>query len=914
NTGTSSYFGGNETDYQALLAFKTKITQDPGNVLSSWNESLHFCQWEGVRCGRKHRRVTVLNLRSRKLVGSLSPYIGNLSFMRVIDLSNNTIGGKIHNEVGCLFRLQVLNLSSNSFQGEIPANLSHCANLESLDVRYNNLSGSFPMEFASLSKLAEFRTYKNYLTGGIPPFIGNLSSLQVLSLSCNVLGGQIPNTLGQLRSLEFLSLAENKLSGLIPPSLFNLSSIILLSLAVNELSGSLPADLFLTLPHLQGLQIYVNQFTGSLPTSLFNASELQFLEVGNNNFTGKVSVNFGGLQRLEKILINNNNLGSGDADELDFFKSLVNCSRMLPNVLGNLSTQLKCFVISNNLIFGEIPLGIGNWISMFHLWMDDNKFIGTIPRDIGNLQKLQRLHLNNNKLSGRLPITLGNLSLVRTIPSSIGKCKNLILLDLSQNNLSGTIPKQLFEISSLSISLNLARNFFIGSLPSKVGSLVHLAELDLSENKLSSEIPSRLSSCISLENLYMEGNFFQGIIPTSLSFSRGIQVMDFSRNKLLGPIPKFLENLSLKNLNLSFNDFEGEVPTKGVFANVSALSIVGNKRLCGGISKLKLPSVYQMLLKATDGFSTANLISVGSFGSMCKGILGEDGSIVAIKVLNLQRRGASRSLISKCETLKNIHHKNLVNIITSCSSMDFHGNDFKVLVYEFMPNENLENWLHDLEIDFGQVEIQNLNLLQKINVAIDVACALDYLHHHCPMPIVHCDLKPSNILFDYDMIAHVGDFGLAEFLLEQTNPKQSNTIGIRGTIGYTPLEYGLGSEVSTKGDVYSYGILLLEMITGKRPIDSMFDEGLNLHNYANVAWPNRVLEIADPKLLNNNDKVIGNHNCTSTNRTNECLISMVKLGLACSMELPQERWDISKAISELQLIRDINATCLAIQK
>ena len=140
NTGTSSYFGGNETDYQALLAFKTKITKDPGNVLSSWNDSLHLCQWEGVTCGHKHRRVTISNLMSRGLVGSLSPHMGNLSFVREIDLSNNTIGGKILDEVGRLFRLQLLALTNNSFQGEIPANLSHCPNLKYLSVGHNNLS------------------------------------------------------------------------------------------------------------------------------------------------------------------------------------------------------------------------------------------------------------------------------------------------------------------------------------------------------------------------------------------------------------------------------------------------------------------------------------------------------------------------------------------------------------------------------------------------------------------------------------------------------------------------------------------------------------------------------------------------------------------------------------------------------
>uniref|UniRef100_A0A7N2MS37 non-specific serine/threonine protein kinase n=1 Tax=Quercus lobata TaxID=97700 RepID=A0A7N2MS37_QUELO len=1010
---TSTYFGGNETDHQALLAFKTQITQDPENVFSSWNDSLHFCEWEGVTCGRKHRRVTVLDLQARGLVGSLSPYIGNLSFIREIVLNNNTIGGKIPDEVGRLFRLQVLWLSNNSFQGEIPANLSHCSNIKILRVGRNKLSGSIPKELASLSKLEFLALGINNLRGGIPPFIGKFSSLQVLSANENVFGGHIPDalgqlrslnllalhdnklsghipdTLGQLRSLTFLGLGGNKLSGLIPPSLYNLSSITFFGLQQNKLSGSLPTNLFLTLPHLQRFLIYENQFTGSLPMSLSNASELQNLEVNNNNFTGKLSVNFGGLHCLEVIFIDDNNLESGDDDEMNFFQSLVNGSNLrklglsgnqfkgtLPNVLGNLSTQLTYIDISENLLFGEIPLEMGNLVNLTTLKMSGNKFSGTIPDDIGNLQKLQRLYLNNNRLSGRLPITLGNLTwlnelylgsnkLQGTIPSSIENCQNLLLLDLSQNNLTGIIPKQLFAVSMLSIRLSLAQNFFLGSLPSEVGNLVHLYRLDLSENKLSGKIPSSLASCTSLEYLYLEGNLFQGEIPTSLSSSRGIQVMDLSRNNFSSQIPNFLEKLSLKNLNLSFNDFQGEVPTKGVFANASAISLIGNSRLCGGISELNLPRCltkeekkikwpfsvkvvismacvilvitivsfflfywrknkrndnssesslkqsflrvsYQMLLKATNGFSLANLIGVGSFGSVYKGILGDDRSIVAIKVLNIQRQGASRSFVSECEALKNIRHRNLVKIITCCSSVDFHGNDFRALVYEFMPNGSLENWLHmDLETNIMQVEIRNLNILQRTNIAIDVACALDYLHHHCPMPVVHCDIKPSNILFDCDMIAHVGDFGLAKFLLRLTYLKESSLIGIRGTIGYTPPEYGLGSEVSTKGDVYSYGILLLEMITGKRPTDSVFEGGLNLHNYASMAVPDSVMEVVDPKLLNNVDEVLGNHNGCLANKIKECLISMVKVGVACSMELPQERWDISKAISELHLVRDI---------
>nr|XP_023896911.1 probable LRR receptor-like serine/threonine-protein kinase At3g47570 [Quercus suber] len=168
------------------------------------------------------------------------------------------------------------------------------------------------------------------------------------------------------------------------------------------------------------------------------------------------------------------------------------------------------------------------------------------------------------------------------------------------------------------------------------------------------------------------------------------------------------------------------------------------------------------LLNATNGFSSTNLIGVGSFGSVYKGIFDHDRQTVAIKVLNPLRYAASKSFKAECKALRNIRHQNLVKVLTACLSIDYEGHDFKALVYEFLENGNLEEWLHPTpRIHEALKEPKSLSLLQRLNIAIDVASALDYLHHHCQVPIVHCDFKPSNVLLDYEIIGHVGDFGLA---------------------------------------------------------------------------------------------------------------------------------------------------------
>ncbi|KAK2631506.1 hypothetical protein EUGRSUZ_L02820, partial [Eucalyptus grandis] len=906
----------NETDKLSLLAFRVAITEDPFRVLRSWNDTVHFCKWYGVACSLRRQRVTGLDLQSKKLSGTISPHVGNLSFLRELNLRNNHFVGEIPTQAGQLGRLRIFFVDNNSLAGEIPKNLSSCSSLTSLSSGGNQLTGRIPIELGLLSKLRLLQVSFNNLMGNIPASLGNLSSLEILYLPFNNLSGSIPEALGDLIRIRKIALGVNWLSGSIPRAILNCSSLAFLDMTKNQLQGSLPADIGFTLPNLEIFGISSNQFTGPIPPSISNATNLVDIRIAVNNLSGGVP-SLENLHKLQRLYCWSNYLGSGERHDLSFFCSLANATGLemldisvnslggiMPDCLSNFSTNLTELRTGENPTFGEMPRGIGNLVNLTEIDMESNGLSGGVPSNIGNLRNLVVLSLGNNKLSGVIPSSLGNLekltlaylngnSFEGTIPANLSKCQSLIELDLSNNNLSGTIPPE---------------NHLTGVLPFEVGNLMLLASLDVSGNVLRDEIPASLGNCEGLLVLKMQDNFFHGSIPQSISSLRGIEELDLSHNNLSGEIPKFLEAFNfLRILNLSYNDFEGMLPIEGIFKNMSATFVIGNDKLCGGMPEFQLPKCsfgasqtkkfvrklqlpififlgflgvalvlaslylyrlkrkresvstsslnvsYRTIVQATDNFSSEKLIGVGGFGSVYKGILHENGNIVAIKVLNLLHRGALKSFIDECEAVRNIRHRNLLKVLTVCSGVDYQGNDFKALVYEYMVNGSLEDWLHPYpRHDEGIGCSKKLNFVQRINVAIDVASALDYLHHQCQRSMVHCDLKPSNVLLDAEMVGHVGDFGLAKFLLNTSSDASANQMssaGVRGTVGYAAPEYAMGSDISREGDVYSYGVLLLEMFTGLSPTDEMFKDDYSIRNFVAEALPERVLEITDDILL-----------------------------------------------------------------
>ncbi|KAL3641346.1 hypothetical protein CASFOL_016314 [Castilleja foliolosa] len=1061
------------TDQNALLAFKNTIT--PNVMLAkNWSSSTSVCNWIGVSCGIEHQRVISLNMSSFALSGTLSPHLGNLTFLRYLDissnnftspipnelsrlyrlkeidmgfnsftgvipswigalpqleilgLSNNTFSGTIPTEIGNSSSLQFLNLnnnqltgsiphglfnvssireirvlynglsgtlpsnmcnnlpnltrlsvSGNQIEGQIPHNIWKCRVLEVVSLSWNRFSGEIPREMGGLSMLRElYLGINNFKTGGLPAEFGNLSRLEILGIrlglipkeigNCtslmrlqlrdNYLTGELPEELGNPAFLEFLNVRNNSLSGSVPSSIFNISTLSQLEIASNQFTGNLHFLSKMSLSNLEELYMSNNMLNGEIPSSITNASKLAILSMANNSFTGSMP-NFGNLRLLQRLWIWNNHLSGAESphQELSFLSSFANCKYLetlavsgnplngvIPASVGNLSaTTLKTFFAENCNINGVIPSTFGNLSSLQDFLLSNNELTGVIPPTIGKLNRLQRLYLYGNRLQGYIPpdlcqpsmmvyLYLNDNMLTGPIPECLGDVKSLNDINLGSNRFNFTIPSSLWNLRDI-LFLNLSSNYLTGRLSSQIASLRVVNRLDLSHNQLSGDIPRSIDSCQSLRFLSLSDNNLVGSIPPSLGNITGLSTLDLSHNNLSGTIPESLEGLNLlQHFNVSHNNLEGEIPTGGHFSNFTSQSFLNNSALCGetrfqvarciteDIRKSRLRKVgrlmkyilppfifiiilaaiivlvmmrrrklrrstptddlslvvawrrisYIELVRGTNEFSETNLLGTGGFGSVFKATL-SDGLIVAVKVFNLQFERVVRSFDTECEVLSNIRHRNLVRVIGCCSNKEF-----KALILEYMPNGSLEKWLRS--------ESYCLDLIQSLQIAIDIASALEYLHHGHTFPIVHCDIKPSNVLLDEDMVAHLGDFGISKLFEDGETMVQTKTLA---TIGYAAPEYGLEGKVSTSGDVYSYGIFLLELFTKKKPTDDMFNGEMSLKDWVYKALQeNAVTEVVAPALLAREED---QHDIRA--KLDECVSSIFSLAMKCLAVSPDQR-------------------------
>ncbi|KAK4721368.1 hypothetical protein R3W88_011601 [Solanum pinnatisectum] len=900
----------NETDQKALLAFQNLIS--PSHFLAiNWTKNTSYCSWFGVTCNPKRQRVVALALLNLQLQGTISPSLANLSFLRVLNLGNNIFHSGIPYGLGHLPRLRVIDIQNNQLNGSTPTSLFQHQRVQVISLAFNELHGEMWKGPWYVPELRVLDLTNNSLTGVIPPSIGNATNMINFSLFGNRVSSNIPKEIDNLSQLADLSLSDNQFTGSIPAILFNISSLLAIhlrnsslsgpllldegniSLSFNNINGKIPRNIG-CLAKLEVLYIGRNAISGTIPASLGNISTMQNLDCSHSRIVVQVPQELGKLSNLRLLNFEHNYNLIGQIPEAIFNISSLetiafnsnNLSGRIPSTTGPHLPNLKGLYQGDNHFEGEIPLFIINASKLEILRLAQNFLTGAIPTNLGNLPELCSLLLYHNQLTNeprdhelRFFNSLADCRILRylqvgynplngVLPNSIGNLSSTIQkIEIGDTHVNGIIPTSIGNISGI-MAPGLVGNNLTGSIPSDVGHIVeevchlsNLVELTLDDNKLTGLIAECIGYLSMLQVISLSSNTLSSTLnSTILCQVDKLKILGFVFKCLVGTIPKSLEKLMyLKAINVSFNNLEGEIPNGGVFVNSTLQSFLGNIGLCGmhileskelmlKIVTLVIISSFMILLlisiwimkrkkkgkskdvekvleirtyqltscheiqRATNNFDESNLIGEGSSDSVYKGTL-SSGTAVAIKVLDLENEKVCKRFDNECEVIRNVRHKIL--------SLAF--------VLQFMPNGSLENLLYKEE--------PNLKLLQRVIVMLDVAMAIEYLHHG----------NPSNVLLDEDMVAHVGDFGISKILAVSKSMAHTETLG---SLGYIAPEYGLEGIVSTSGDVYSYDIMLMEVLTKRRPTDEeICNENLDLRKWITQSFSGTLMDVVDANLF-----------------------------------------------------------------
>ncbi|BAU01352.1 hypothetical protein VIGAN_11056800 [Vigna angularis var. angularis] len=841
----------------------------PGFVGRLRGVYLSFNQFSGVvprGIGENCWKLEHLDLSGNSLVQGIPVSLGNCERLRTLLLYSNLLEEGIPSELGKLKSLEVLDVSRNTLSGSVPRELGNCSELSvlvlsnlfdprgdvagdfgklgSVNDELNYFEGSMPVEVLSLPKLKILWAPMVNLEGSFQVSWGRCQSLEMINLAQNFFSGEFPNQLGVCERLHFLDLSGNNLTGVLSKEL-RVPCMSTFDVSGNMLSGSIPEFSDIVCPPEPSWNGNLYEDGNVSPpyaffflskvweNSLFTAMGGVGISVahnfGRNNFNGILSLPVArdrlGKQSSYTFLVGENNLTEPfptylfekchGLDALLLNVSYNKISGHIPSSLSGMCRSLKFLDASGNQLAGPIPVDLGNMVSLASLNLSKNQLEGEIPTNLGQIKNLKFLSLAGNKLNG-------------SIPTSLGQLYSLEILDLSSNYLTGEIPKAIENMRNLTDVL-LNNNNLSGHIPGGLAYVTTLSAFNVSFNNLSGSLPSNsgLIKCSSAV-----GNpFLSPCRGVSLSVPSGSQLAPIDGS----PYNPATEQATGKDSGngLSSIEIASITSASAIFSVLIALIVLffytrkwkPGSRVVGSTRKevtvftdIGVPLTFESVVQATGNFNAGNCIGSGGFGATYKAEVAP-GVLVAVKRLAVGRFQGVQQFHAETKTLGRLHHPNLVTLIGyhACETEMF-------LIYNYLPGGNLEKFIQE-----RSTRVVDWRILHKI--ALDIARALAYLHDQCVPRVLHRDVKPSNILLDDDFNAYLSDFGLARLL---GTSETHATTGVAGTFGYVAPEYAMTCRVSDKADVYSYGVVLLELLSDKKALDpsfSSFGNGFNI-----VAW------------------------------------------------------------------------------
>nr|KJB36033.1 hypothetical protein B456_006G137100 [Gossypium raimondii] len=869
---SKSFLGEAQLNDQAtLLAIKEEL----GGVAGWGDNQTDYCRWEGVRCGLNHSLVERLDLSRRMLRGNVT-LISNLKALKELDLSYNNFNGRIPSAFGNLSELEYLDLSLNKFEGSIPVELGGLRNLRSLNLSNNFLVGKIPQELEMLAKLRDFQISGNRLNGSIPHWVGRLTNLRVFTAYENQLVGKIPDNLGLVSELVLLNLHSNQLDGSIPKSIFAMGKLEILVLTQNGLTGELPEEVG-NCRGLSSVRIGNNKLVGTIPRTIGNDTSLTYFEADNNNLSGEIVSEFALCTNLTLLNLAYNGF-----------------TGIIPPEIGQLM-NLQELILSGNSLSGDIPRSILGCKNLNKLDLSENQFNGTIPNKICNMTRLQYLLLDQNSFKGE-------------IPHEIGNCVKLLHLQLGNNFFTGSIPPEIGRIRNLQIALNLSFNRLHGQLPSELGKLDKLVSLDVSSNQLTGNIPPAFKGMLSLIEVNFSNNFLTGPIPTFVPFQKSPD-SSFQANKGLCGEP-----LSFTCANSDPADYHHTVSYRiilavigsglAVFVSVSVVVVLFMMRerqekatrsveiedegtsdqptIIAGtvfVENLRQAVDLDAVVKAT--LKDSNKINNGTFSTSYKAVM-PSGLILSVKRLKSMDRTIvhhQNKMIRELERLSKLCHDNLVHPIGFVIY-----EDVALLLHHYLPNGTLAQLLHESS---QQSEYQP-DWPKRLSIAIGVAEGLAFLHH---VAVIHLDISSSNVLLDADFKPLVGEIEISKLL--DPSKGTASISAVAGSFGYIPPEYAYTMQVTTPGNVYSYGVVLLEILTTRLPVDEDFGEGVDL-----VKWVHGARARGETP-----EQILDARLSTVSFWWRREMLAALKVALLCTDTTPAKRPKMKKVVEMLQEVR-----------